>query len=65
MKIGIESISFHAPKHYLDLCDLARERGVDPEKYRTGLGQEKMAVPSPDEDVVTMGANAAACALPG
>ncbi|MDA0991364.1 MAG: hydroxymethylglutaryl-CoA synthase, partial [Verrucomicrobia bacterium] len=34
-------------------------RGVEPDKYRIGLGQALMAVPPPDEDVVTMGASAA------
>jgi hypothetical protein len=32
---------------------------VDKDKYVLGLGQEKMAVPPPDEDVVTMGPSAA------
>jgi hydroxymethylglutaryl-CoA synthase len=32
---------------------------VDLDKFYVGIGQEKMAIPSPDEDVVTMGASAA------
>ncbi|NKB23434.1 MAG: hydroxymethylglutaryl-CoA synthase [Kiritimatiellae bacterium] len=63
MKFGIESINFYTPHYYLDLEALAQERGLDPQKYLRGLGQEKMAVPPPDEDVVTMGANAAYRAL--
>ena len=31
--IGIESIGFHAPRHYVALKELALERKVDPEKY--------------------------------
>ena len=29
------------------------------DKFYLGIGQEQMAVPAPDEDVVTLGANAA------
>jgi len=59
MKLGIEAISLYTPNKYLSLEKLAQARGVDPKKFITGIGQEKMAVPAPDEDVVTMGANAA------
>jgi hydroxymethylglutaryl-CoA synthase len=62
---GIESISFYVPHYYFDLQVLAEVRGTDPGKYIKGIGQERMAVPAPDEDVVTMGANAAAQAMEG
>ena len=65
MKAGIESYALYTPACFIELEELARVRGVDPEKYRLGLGQEKMAVPPPDEDVVTMGASAARRALAG
>jgi hydroxymethylglutaryl-CoA synthase len=65
MKIGIERLGFYTPRYYLDLATLARERNSDFLKYKEGIGQEKMAVPAPDEDIVTMGANAADCALEG
>jgi len=65
MKLGIESIHMHIPAYALDLRDLARERGVEFAKYQKGIGQEVMAVPAPDEDVITMGANAALGALEG
>ncbi len=65
MKIGIERLGFYTPRYYLDLATLARERNSDFQKYKTGIGQEKMAVPAPDEDIVTMGANAADRALDG
>ena len=59
MKIGLDLISFHAPAYYLDLRILAEKRGVDPEKFVVGIGQERMAVLPPDQDVVTLAANAA------
>jgi len=65
MNAGIDRISFYVPGQYLDLKTLAAARGVDPNKFYTGIGQERMAVTSPDEDIVTMGANAAFHALQG
>jgi len=59
MNVGIDSISFYSSNYYLDLNTLAAVRGVDPAKYAAGIGQEKMAIPPPDEDIVTMGASAA------
>ncbi len=58
MKVGIDKISFYVPKYYLYLDLLAKERGVDI-KYENNLGQKKMSVLPPNEDIVTMGANAA------
>ena len=57
--IGIDNISLYMPKYYLDHADLAKARNIDPEKYHKGLGQKSMSVPTPDEDIVTMAANAA------
>ncbi len=59
MKTGIDRISFYSSRYYLDLKTLAEARGTDPAKYYTGIGQEKMAIPPPDEDIVTMAASAA------
>jgi hydroxymethylglutaryl-CoA synthase len=59
MKIGIDQISFYTAQYFLDLKTLADARGVDPEKFYIGIGQEKMGIPSPDEDIVTMAAAAA------
>ncbi len=59
MNAGIDAISFYTPRYYLDLKVLAEARKVDFNKYYTGIGQEKMGVPPPDEDVVTMSASAA------
>jgi hydroxymethylglutaryl-CoA synthase len=63
IKVGIDAIAFYTPHYYLDLRVLAKARGVDVNKYHTGLGQEKMAVIPPDEDVVTMAADAGSRAL--
>lgn len=65
MKTGIETISMYVPGYGLDLRELAKARNVDYTKYHQGIGQEFMSVPSPDEDVITMGANAALQALEG
>jgi len=56
---GIDRLSFYCPAYALDLRRLAEARGVDPDKYLSGLGQETMAVAPPDEDIVTMAASAA------
>lgn len=65
IKVGIDAIAFYTPNYVLALSELAQARGVDPDKYSVGLGQLKMSVPPPGEDVVTMGANAAFKALAG
>jgi hydroxymethylglutaryl-CoA synthase len=59
MNVGIDSLSLCVPENYYPLTDLAKRHGIDPNKYLIGIGQEKMAVPSPDEDIVTLAAGAA------
>jgi len=59
MNIGIDQISFYTSQYFLDLRTLAEARGVDSDKYVIGIGQSKMGIPPPDEDVVTMAASAA------
>lgn len=59
MKIGIDRLSFYTSNYFLDLKTLADARSVDHEKYYAGIGQERMGIPPPDEDVVTLGASAA------
>ncbi|MCD6040172.1 MAG: mvaS [Gammaproteobacteria bacterium] len=63
LKAGIDTLSFYTSHYALDLARLAEARGVHPDKYGIGLGQYKMAVPAPDEDIVTMGAAAAQGAI--
>lgn len=58
LKMGIDAISFYTPHYYLELKTLAEARSIDPNKFSVGLGQEKMAVIPPDEDIVTMAADA-------
>lgn len=57
---GIESLNVYMPQYSLSLDDLAKARGVDPQKYRLGLGLDTMAIAPPCEDAVTLAANAAA-----
>jgi hydroxymethylglutaryl-CoA synthase len=59
MSVGIDEISFYTSNYFLDLKNLATVQEIDAEKYYQGIGQEKMGMPAPDEDVVTMAANAA------
>ena len=60
MNIGIDQLSFYTPHYYLELAELAAHHQIDPGKYRLGIGQERMAVAPPDEDIISMAANAAA-----
>ncbi|KRL04241.1 hydroxymethylglutaryl-CoA synthase [Liquorilactobacillus oeni] len=59
MKIGINKIGFSTSHLYVDMKKLAFARNEDPNKYLIGIGQSKMAVVPPSQDVVTMAANAA------
>lgn len=59
MKIGIEKIGFYTPHLYVDMIKLAEARGVDPDKYTIGIGQDKMALAPITQDSVTLAANAA------
>ncbi|MFV0433770.1 MAG: hydroxymethylglutaryl-CoA synthase family protein [Leucobacter sp.] len=61
--IGIHDLELAAPHYALDLARLADATGIDPAKYRIGLGQDEMGVLAPDEDIVTMGATAAQAIL--
>lgn len=60
MKIGIDEMRFATTPFYLNMVDLANARGVDPNKYLIGIGQEKQAVVPPTQDIVTLGSQAAA-----
>lgn len=59
IKAGIDALAVYTSRYALPLATLAQARGIDAEKYHTGLGQYAMSVPPPGEDVVTMAANAA------
>jgi hydroxymethylglutaryl-CoA synthase len=58
MNFGIDAISFYTSNYYIDLKTLANARGIDYLKFYDDLGQRKMAVAAPNEDVVSMAASA-------
>ena len=62
-RVGIDAMAFHGPECYIDMEDLARARGVAPEKFTQGIGQRQMAVATPCEDTVTLAAVAGQRAL--
>lgn len=64
MTIGIDQLELYTPSTYVDLVELAKARGVDPDKYTIGIGQDEQAVPPSSQDIVTMGAAAAKALLP-
>ena len=63
--VGIDKATWFSSQYYINLTDLAQARGIDPNKYTVGLGQEAMAVSPPDEDIVTLAANAGQQVLQG
>ncbi|MFX1239556.1 MAG: hydroxymethylglutaryl-CoA synthase, partial [Promethearchaeota archaeon] len=61
--IGIDSIAFYAPRHYIDIEELAEKRNVDPNKYKKGLLLKEMRLPEVDEDIISIGLKAGYYAL--
>lgn len=59
MAIGIDKLDFYIPSFYVSMEDLANARGVDPNKFKIGIGQNKMAVNPVIQDIISMGINAA------
>lgn len=59
MKIGIDKMAFATTDQYIELTELAEKRGVDPNKYTIGIGQDRQAVVPPTQDIVTLGERAA------
>lgn len=64
-EVGIESMGFATTDFYIDMRDLAQKRGVDPEKYTIGIGQNEQSVAPSSQDAVTLAAAAAKDALEG
>jgi hydroxymethylglutaryl-CoA synthase len=60
---GIASIGIHFPSLALPVEELARLRGVDPDKYTIGLGCSEMALCPDDAGVVPLATEAARRAL--
>jgi len=58
--VGIHDLSFATTEFVLPHTALADHNGTDIGKYHVGIGQRSMSVPAADEDIVTMGAAAAA-----
>ena len=61
--IGIDSMSFHAPRYFVDIEELAIKRDVDPNKFKKGLLLKEMRLPEVDEDIISIGLKAAYNAL--
>ena len=62
-EVGIDSMSFHAPRHFVDVAELALMRKVDPNKFKNGLLLKEMRLPEADEDIISIGLKAAYNAL--
>ncbi|WP_329537894.1 hydroxymethylglutaryl-CoA synthase (plasmid) [Streptomyces sp. NBC_01450] len=60
LSIGIHDLSFATTEFVLPHTALAGHNGTEIGKYHVGIGQESMSVPAADEDIVTLGAAAAA-----
>lgn len=58
MKAGISHIAYDIPKIYLDIDEFSKNRGVNSEKLKKGLGIYKMAICDVHEDTATMAGNA-------
>ncbi|UCD00847.1 MAG: hydroxymethylglutaryl-CoA synthase family protein [Promethearchaeota archaeon] len=61
--IGIDSIGFHCPRHFVALKELALARKIDPAKYSKGLLSKEMRVVEADEDIISLGLKAGYNAL--
>lgn len=59
VKVGIDALAIYTPRYVVAHDTLAAARGIDADKFHVGLGQYKMSVAPPGEDIVTMAANAA------
>ncbi|GAB6070795.1 hydroxymethylglutaryl-CoA synthase [Thiomicrorhabdus hydrogeniphila] len=60
MKVGIDLIHFATANYFLGLDTFAAEKQIDVNKFTVGIGQEKMSIAPPDEDIVSLAAKAAA-----
>ena len=61
--VGITALGVRFPSLALPLGELANLRGIDPDKFRLGLGCHEMALCAADEDAVTLAVGAARRAL--
>ncbi len=58
MTAGIDLIHFATSDYELGLDTFAKEKNLDVNKFFDGIGQEKMSIAPPDEDIVTLAAKA-------
>jgi len=58
MTFGIEAANYYVPSLYLEIKELAENRGIDPAKLEKGLGLHKMGFPDVHEDAATFAAEA-------
>ena len=63
--VGIDVLRFYTSSYFLDLANLAVARGLPKDSFQKAIGQYRMSIVAPDEDIVTLGANAAYYALQG
>ncbi|MBR4797250.1 MAG: hydroxymethylglutaryl-CoA synthase, partial [Spirochaetia bacterium] len=59
MSTGIDNISLYTSSFYLDMHTLSAKRHIEYSKYTEGIGIERISIPAPDEDIITLAANAA------
>lgn len=60
MTVGIDLIHFATSDYEIGLDTFAKEKNIDVNKFFEGIGQEKMSIAPPDEDIVTLAAKAVA-----
>ena len=58
MNVGISYLDFYIPKNYLHVDEFSKNRNINGEKLKKGLGVYKMAILDTYEDTATMAANA-------
>lgn len=58
MNIGIDDLALEIPSLVLPIVDLAKVRGIEPDKLKYGLGLENMSVCDINEDVVSLASGA-------
>ncbi len=58
MTVGIDLIHFSTADYFLGLDTFALEKNIPVEKFTVGIGQDKMSIAPPDEDIITLAAKA-------
>lgn len=61
--VGIDRLAFYTPQYYVDLSALAEQQGLAADHYQRSIGQQRMGIAPPDEDIVSMATSAAAQVL--